>query len=175
MKHAKDLQKGVTILEMVISVAIFSIILLQVVTFLFSMNFTVGRLKAEREAQETAKRLMEIIAYEMRSARSVYTPTTTANQLSLETIHYPPENEVITYIDFFLCGTDLCMKEEGMTTPLVLNSESVRVDTLSFNQTTINGIPSVQVTLTVGYKNPTNQPLHAATATLVSTIALRGN
>ena len=54
---------------------------------------------------------MDIMVREIKEAKSVYTPTTNSSQLSLETINYLPVDEENTYIDFFLCGSSLCLKK----------------------------------------------------------------
>lgn len=158
--------KGFSLLELLISLAIFSMILLAVVSFLLSMNASVAQTKADREASENARRALEEITYEIRSAKSIYTPTTTINQLSLETSRYLPDGETSTFIDFFLCGSAICFKKESQN-PIVLTSDSVSVTNLVFSQISTGTNPSIQINLTA--KSADN----SSSITLVSTASLR--
>lgn len=157
-------QKGFSLLEIVISVALFSIILLLLVSSLMSMNTSNLKTTADREASENARRALDEITYEIRSAESIYTPTTTASQLSLETSRYLPSGETDTFIDFFLCGTAICLKKESQD-PIALTSDSVQVTNLVFSQISTGGKPSVQIMLTVNYLN--------SSAVLTSTASIR--
>ena len=139
--------EGFSLLEIIISLAMFSMIMLAVVSFLMSMNTSNLKTTADREAGENAKNALEQITREIKSAESIYTPTTTTNQLSLETSRYLPAGETDTFIDFFLCGTAVCFKKE-LQSPVVLTSDSVRVTNLTFLQISTGAIPSVQVSIT---------------------------
>src|SRR3989344_4199286 len=125
--------RGFSIIELLVSISIFSIILSVVISFLISASLSNTRSRVDREAQENARRVMDAITYEIRNSKSIYTSTTTSNQLSLETAKYLPADETTTFIDFFLCGTDLCLKKESQNN-VILNSDSVEVTSLSFTQ-----------------------------------------
>ena len=168
------LSSGVTIIELIISLAIFSFILLVVVSFLVLTNTSNTRSKANREAQENARRVLDKITYEVRNAKNIYTPTTTSNQLSLKTTKYLPFDENYTFIDFFICGADLCLKKESQN-PIILNSDSVVISSILFTQIMNGTIPSLQINLVVSYKNPNNNPVSAVVTNLTSTVSLRSN
>lgn len=147
--------KGFSLVEILVSVALFSMILLAVFSFLSSMNISNQQTKADREAGENAKRALEVITSEIRSAKSIYTPTTTASQLSLETFRYLPSGETVAFIDFFLCGSAICFKKE-MQEPIAITSDSVQVTSLAFTQISTGSSPSVKVDLTVSSSNAGN-------------------
>lgn len=163
---------GLLIIEVLISVAIFSFILLVVISFLFSVTDSNSKTKADREVGENARTVLDQMTYEIRSAKSVYTPTTTSSQLSLETSRYLPADEVSTFIDFFLCGSAICLKKESQN-PIALTSDSVQATNLSFSQISNNGKPSIKINLTVDYDNPSNNPNSSSSITLTSTASLR--
>jgi prepilin-type N-terminal cleavage/methylation domain-containing protein len=175
--HVLQEEYGFTLIEIIISLAIFAFLMTVVVSFLFWMNFANTRSKADREVQENARRLMDEIMYEVKSAKGVYTSTTSSSQLSLETTHYLPTDETTTYIDFFLCGSDLkslCLKKESQN-PVFLNSDSIQVTGLTFTQVLNNGtIPSLQVALTVAYKGM-GDAASSASMTINSTVSTRFN
>lgn len=163
-KEKFKFEKGISLLEAVFYIAILSIIISAVTAFVFALVTSEYTTQADREVGENARRAMEIMTYEIRSANSVYSPTTTQNQLSLQTFSYPPENEDSTYIDFFLCGTKICMKKESQD-PVAITSESVEVDQLSFSSVLVNNMPSIKIDLTINCRN--------SSINLISTASLR--
>lgn len=162
---------GFTLLEIIVSLTIFSLILLAIVSFLISMNNSILKAKAGREVSENAQKAMREITYEIRSARGVYTPTTTESQLSLETSSYLPAGEDTTYIDFFLCGSAICMKKESQD-PFALTSSSVNVTDLSFTQVSTGTSPSILISMTLNYAGSGIGP-DTSSITLTSTASLR--
>jgi len=144
------IKKGFTLIEVVVSLAIFSVILLAILSFYFWINYASSKTKAEREVVESARRAVDIISKEIRSAKSIYSPTTSAGQLSLETTSYLPSQETDSYIDFFLCGERICFKKESQD-PVAITSDSVRITSLVFTQLSTNGKSSVKIDLTAGY------------------------
>jgi len=170
--HSPKRPLGFTLTEVLVYVAILSIIILAVSGFLAWTMRTNTKVKAMRETQDNARRAMEIMTYEIKEAKSIYTPTTTSNQLSLETTHYLPGGENTTYIDFYLCGTQLCLKKESQN-PIALTSDRVEVNNLIFSQIITGETPSVQIDLGINYKNPQNRPEYQASVNLKSTASLR--
>ena len=165
-------KRGFTIVEILVSVAIFSIVLLAIISFILWMNYYNAKTKADREVSENARRILNVMTYEVRGAKSVYTPTTTSNQLSLEITRYLPSGESYSFIDFFICGSALCMKKESQN-PIILNSESVEISLLTFSEILNGTKPSVKINLTVNYKNPNNDSGNYASVSLTSTASLR--
>lgn len=174
--HAESEQvfkKAFTLIEVLVYIAILAII----VSVVFSSFLWIGRsgtkTKAMREVLNNASLSMEKMTYEIREAKSVYSPTTDSVQLSLETTKYLPTGEEITYIDFYLCGTRLCFKKESYDT-IALTSDKVEVKEINFAQiATTSTIPSVQISLVIDYKNPHNRPEYRASINLTSTASLR--
>jgi hypothetical protein len=119
---------------------------------------------------------MEQITYEIREAKSVYTPTSIFNsnpgQLSLETEKYLPAGEDKSYIDFYILDGRLCLKKESQN-PIFLTSDRVEVTNLVFSRIVTNQIPSIQINLTVNYKNPNGRPEYQSSVSLQSVDSLR--
>ena len=153
--------------------SVLSIIILAVSGFLTWTMRSNTKTKAMRETQDNARRAMEIMTYEIKEAKSIYTPTTTSNQLSLETTHYLPGGENTTYIDFYLCGTQLCLKKESQQNPIALTSNRVEVKNLVFSQIVTDSAPSIQINLRIDYKTETARPEYQASFITTSTISLR--
>lgn len=164
---------GFTLMEVLVYISVFSIIILTISSFvIWSIRSTV-KAKVMRETLDSAGRAMKILTYEIREAESIYIPTTTLNQLSLQTAHYLPEGEKTTYIDFYLCGEQLCLKKESQN-PIALTSDKVEVSNLEFSEVaTTSAIPSIQILFKMDYKNPSDRPEYRASVNLISTVSLR--
>ncbi|MDO8436167.1 MAG: type II secretion system protein, partial [bacterium] len=81
---------GFTLMEILVYIAVLAIIISAVLAFLSWAVKSNTKIKAMREVSDNANRAMELMAYEIREAKSVYTPTATSTQLSLETSHSLP-------------------------------------------------------------------------------------
>ena len=165
-------KKGFTLLEILVYIGVLGIIIVAISSFLIWATQSNTKAKVMRETLDNARRAMEIMTYEIREAKNIYTPTSTSTQLSLEITHYLPERETRSYIDFYLCNFHLCLKKESQN-PISLTSDNVEVENLSFTQVITNGVPSVQINLKLDYKNPNNRPEYQATVELNSTVSLR--
>lgn len=167
-------RKGFTLIEVLIYIAVLGIIISAISSFLLWTIDSYAKGKALRESMNNAKRAMDIMTYEIKEAKSIYTPNTTSTQLSLETTHYLPTGEDTTYIDFYICENRLCLKKEDQD-PIAISSDRVEVESLSFvpvSTLTLSG-SSVQINLTIKYKNPANLPKYEASTNLISTVSLR--
>lgn len=164
-------------MEILVYISVLTIVIFVASSFFLWISKSNAKTKATRETLDNARRAMEIMTYEIREAKSIYTPTsifsTSSGQISLETKKYLPEGETFSYIDFYLCESRLCLKKEGMN-PIALTSDRVEIKNLEFNQiATTSTFPSIQINLKVDYKNPKNRPELMVSVTLNSTVSLR--
>lgn len=166
-------QKAFTLIEILVYVAVLSIIMVAVFSFAIWVIQTNTKIRTMREVRDMAQMAMEQIVSEIREAKTVYAPTSASSQLSLETTKYLPSGETATFIEFYLCQTRLCLKKEGQN-PVALTSDRVEVKTLFFQRVNSGQTDSVQVELQIDYKNPAQKPEYAASLTLKSTASLRG-
>jgi len=170
------IKKGFTLIEMLIYIAVLSIIILAVSSFFLWTVRSNTKAKAMRETQDNARRIMEIMTSEIKEAKNIYTPTSIFDshpgQLSLETTKYLPEGETKSYIDFYLCEERLCLKKESQN-PITLTSDQVKVSNLVFTQIVSGEIPSIQIDLRIDFKDTTGRPEYQASVNLKSTASLR--
>lgn len=176
VKNPLSLQKrgeGFTLIETIVYVAALSIIIVAIGSFLIWAIQSNDKARVMRETLNNARRIMEIMTYEIKEAKSVYIPTATTTQISLETSKYLPEGEITTYIDFYLASTTIYFKKESQE-PIALNSDRVEVKDLAFNQiSTTSTISSIQINFKIDYKNPSNKPQYSASVNVTSTVSMR--
>ena len=165
-------RQGFTLMEVLIYIAVLAIVFLAVSSFLTWSVKTSAKAAAIRETTDNARRAMEIMIYEIREAKGIYSPTSTSTQLSLETIHYLPAGENSTFIDFYLCGEatgTICFKKESQN-PIAITSDKVKVNNLIFTRISTT-TPSVQIQLKLDYKAQAQE--HQTSIDLISTASLR--
>ncbi|MBI2577900.1 MAG: hypothetical protein HYV77_03610 [Candidatus Wildermuthbacteria bacterium] len=169
----KGFSRGVTYIELIVYIAILVVVVSGATSFLLWTARLHLRSQSFQEVTDNASNALNTITREIRKSAGIYTPTTSSTQLSLATKEYMPAGESSSYIDFFLCGTALCLKKESQN-PVVLTSDRVEVTSLQFQEvrTGLNR-SSVQIAIGVEYKNPDNRPDLEASITLTSTASLR--
>ncbi len=157
--------KGFSLIEMLLYLGIFVILfalIISFVTWVYKINI---RSTIKRELSSDIRNVMDIIGREIRQAESIYSPLTSLSQLSLKTNYYLPVDEPFSYIDFFVCGDQICFKKENQD-PVSLISEKTTLKELSFKITDFN---AVTIYLSLERKDPfglfSPQPLSQATST----------
>lgn len=169
--------RGFSLIEVLIYIAVVAVLTVAVAgTFLWLVKYQT-KAGAIQEATDNAAFLMAVISREIRSAQQVYLATTVLNndsgQLSLKTAQGALDGETITYIDFYLCGNQLCLKREGAP-PIILSSDKVEIEQLKFNRIVTGQRESLEIILTLGFTNPKNVPEKEASLTLNSVASLGG-
>ena len=168
---------GFTLTEVLVYITVLTVIASAAASFFLWINRSNAKSRAIRESIDNSRRAMHIISHEIREASGIYTPTcsfsTTSSQLSLETSNYLPSGESRTYIDFFICGKQLCLKKEGQD-PIAITSENVKVERLEFNQiSTTSTAPSIQIGLGIEYNTPSLRSEEQFSVNTTSTASLR--
>ena len=157
---------GFTLMEILVYIGVLSIIVVVISSFLLWLSSSTTKARAMREVLDNARRVVEIMTYEIKKAKSV-SSTSTATHLFLENA---------TATEFYLCGTastTLCLKKE-FESPVNLTSDKVEIKNLTFTQiATATTTPSVQINLKVDYKNPGDIPEYQASVSITSTVSLR--
>ena len=165
-------QKSFTLIETLVYVIVLGIIIGVISSLLLWQIYTNAKAKVARETFDSARIAMDRMTREIKEAISIYEPTTNPFQLSLEKVYEGVNGEATTYVDFYLCDTQLCIKEEWQDSK-VLTSNAVEVTNLVFTKVMTDSIPSVQIDLTLNYKNPSGKPEYNASINLTSTTSLR--
>ena len=169
----KTSQSGFTLLEILASIAIFFVVMAVLTGFIVWMYRINARIGASREAADNLQRVMETIVREARRAESVYTPTTNDRQLSLKVYNNLPVGEIYSFVDFFVCGTQLCLKKEE-SDPIALTSDKLQIKDFYIKQIMEGTSPSsVQIGFSLDYSQAGGTPDTVQMITATSTAVLR--
>jgi len=160
----KKLPKGFTLIEILVYIGVLSIITLSLSYFIIWSIHSANKIETMREVLYNERRTSEIMAHEIREAKSV-SSSSTATYLSLEKTDG-------TFIDFYLASSTLYQKE-GSGNPVALTSAQVEIKNLEFKQVISSTTPSVQITLQIDYKNPLSLPQYQSSINATSTVCLR--
>lgn len=171
-KEDKKFLAGFSLFEVLIYLSIAFVVLAVIVGFVFWLIDSNNKNRIIAQTIDSSKRAMEIITYEVKAAENIYAPTSSGSQLSLKTNKYLPEDEKSTYIDFYLCGTQLCLKRESQD-PIILTPPSIEISNLSFTYILFGPSASIKIDLTANYQNPSNRPEYNFSTNLISTVSLR--
>ena len=147
MKHSQ----GFTMVEMIVYMGALVLLIGTVATLLLWMVRANNQVHVRNEAVANVEHALSQMTNEVREAQSVYTPTmTTSSQLSLQTRKNVLASEDFTYIDFFLCGTRLCVKRESQA-PQAITSENIEIQSLEFTQVQTGGTSSIYMVVEASY------------------------
>ncbi len=169
--------KGFTLMEMVIYIAIMIIIVVMIGGFIPQLVRENLYMQSKGEVLENTKAALDIMGQEIKHASGVYTPTSvfdsSPGQLSLETTRNTIATEDNTFIDFYVDDGRLYEKKEEQDAELI-TSEKIKVDDLTF--TYLNSDESyqaVRISMTAYFDSPSAEVQDQSTVTLTTTVSLR--
>jgi len=168
----KQHKKGFTLIEMVVYAALLVLIVGAISVLLFGTLKSHAKTRVTRDVMHNITLAVDAVFLEVKEAEDIYDSTTSTDQLSLVTTKNIPTGETVTYVDFFICDTRLCIKRENQS-PIALTSESVEIRSLEFKKVVTGLIPSIQMTLLIGSNNPNNRPELEAEIETISVVSFR--
>lgn len=165
------LNKGFSIVELLISIAIMSIVVVVAVTVMRSALNNEKRGRALEEVEWQASFIMNTISQSLRNGTAINSPaagvTATTTSIAISTI--PAENPTV----FTLTNGRVTISEAGGSA-IPISSTAVTVTTLTFqNVTAGTNEGSIRVTLGLRYNNPNNIPEQSYSTTRVTTVSMR--
>ena len=175
---SKNSRIGFTLIEIVVYIAVIGIIggmILSSIIWGIRIN---NELKVKEEILGNASQAMETMIYEIREAKNIIVPISHFDnhpgQLCLETTKYILPGEEAAYVDFYIDDNDrLCLKRENQI-PALLTSDKVKVTSLVFtNLTSLDPFSSIQISLTIEYKELFKESKYKRSINLTSTAAPR--
>lgn len=170
-------RRGFSLIELVVYVGVITILTSAIVLFAMWTIQVAAKIKINYALTNNARRAMEIMTYEIKKSKSIYTPTSifgaSPGHLSLEQTATSSPQETTTFIDFFLCGQNLCEKKEGQN-PVALTNDQVKITNLSFTQLSNSSTaPSVQISFRLESANLSNRPEYNGFIELTNAATLR--
>ncbi len=172
MKSTQLFSRGFTLTEALVYMSILILLISSIGAFflwavrLHTKTLALGAVTAN------IQRALGVLTSEIRWAQSIYEPTTSLIQLSLETSNQTPAGESSTYVDFFVCEQRLCLKREGQN-PIALTSQQVEVTDFQVEEVGTDTASSVEITLEIQYQNPNNRPELDASRSITTTVSSR--
>ena len=169
---------GFTLIEVVVYIAVIGIVGGMITSFIVWGIRINNELKVKEEILSNASQAMEAMIYEIKEAKNIIVPISHFDnhpgQLCLETIEDILPGEETAYVDFYIDNDDrLCLKRENQI-PASLTSGKVRVTNLVFtNFTSLNSFPSIQINLTIEYKDSFGGSEYKKSISLTSTATPR--
>src|SRR3989344_7637773 len=138
---------GFTLVEMLLYVICLVLVIGAVSAILVWTVRASSEVQTRNELTAGLEHALSLMSNEIREAQSIYTPTTSSAQLSLHTLNNVPVGETSTYIDFFLCGTRLCLKREFQV-PQPLTADRLEIQSIAFTHVKTGGASSMHIMLT---------------------------
>lgn len=172
MKQDNRPNLGFSLIEIMVYVSILSFVILSVISLFLWSNRTQAKARAITEVVSSSNRAIDIITGEITKSSGIYYPTSTTTQITLSTLHQPPDGETETYTDIYLCGTQVCLKKESQD-PVAITSDAVYVNELRFLQISASTSPSVRITLSLDYADFRSRPDYRTTYSITTTASLR--
>ncbi len=168
-------KRGFTLIELLIYIATVVFIIGAVGSLLIWSIRLQTKAKIQEELIRNGDRAMSVMLRTTQEAQAIYTPTgllnSPAGQLSLQ-MRPSAQGEEYSYIDFFLCEARVCFKKEGQE-PIVLTTENIEINNLTFLLIGSGDFPSLQITLGMRYKSDAARPEYKAFLTLQSSASVR--
>ena len=168
-------QKGLSLIEVIVYVALLGFVLTLIANFLIQITSAYRTLDQKREAASNARLILETLRNSIEAAREVYAPTSAFNrdlgQLSLVSAEGAGAGHATRYIDFWIDNGRLWIRREGSADETI-SSARVQVSKLYLERIMQGfGREAVKITLVI---DPLNTRV-SESVTLHSTFVLRGS
>ncbi len=165
-------EKGLTLLETIVYMALVSIVVLAFVSFALDVVGTAQKARVQQEVQQNARFVVERINHEIRSASSLNAGSSTFD--SHPGVLFLATDDVLTNpIVFDVSGGVLRISEAGGAAQ-DLTSSKMTVSNFVITNLSVSGRTSnVKVELTIDYKNPEGSELFNANSTMRTSGVIR--
>jgi hypothetical protein len=167
------MKKGVTIVEMIVYVAVLSLIATAFVTMSINMMSLKSKTVSQQEIESNLRFISQKINYEIRNAKAI--SATTATSITLTTVDSSRDPTV-----FDLSGGDIRMGFGSAgscpsTSPCILNSTMVNISTFSVTDMSDAGgkTENIRYTIAGNYINNTGRADFAANGSINGSAEIR--
>ncbi len=154
MQNKNHFEKGITLVELLISLGIIATLLTLMVTFFFTLSLSRIKNQTMTEVEQQGAQVMQLIVHTIRNAEAIIIPAQgiTSSSLSLDVINATDDPTV------FDLGNDMIRITESTDSPIPLTNTRVAASGLSFynlSRNTTAGTIHIQFTLT--HVNPSGR------------------
>jgi Tfp pilus assembly protein PilW len=164
-------QKGFTLVEVVLYVAICSLLLVTISVFLSFLLGARVRSQAITEVNQQGFQVMSLITQTIRNGRSIQVPSTgvSSSTLSITTV-----NALLNPTIFNISSTTVKIKE-GSQVAIPLTNSRIRVSNLLFQNVSSGSSTEkiIRVSYTIDYINPTGRSEYSFTKSFSGSATLR--
>lgn len=162
--------KGFTLLELVLSIALISLLVGVVSIFFVTMTRAQTKNQTILEVEEQGIAAMQMITQTIRNAASINTPASGLSAASLSlAVSDTAKNPTI----FDISETTLRIKE-GSTSPIPLINSRIVISELTFQNLSAPGTSgTVRATFTLSYVNPNNTSEYDYSKTFIGSASLK--
>lgn len=167
----RKLQKGFTILEMLLYVSICSVLLLSLSLFITYLYGSRIKNQSIADVNQQGTQVMQLITETIRNAKSVDTPGIGATSQTLSLTVLDP----LLSPTVFNIGSGTLQITEGSGPTVLLTNSHVTVSSLGFQNisSASSSDRTVQVNFIIDYKNPSGRNEYSFTKTFTGSATLR--
>ncbi|OGY45136.1 MAG: hypothetical protein A2729_00065 [Candidatus Buchananbacteria bacterium RIFCSPHIGHO2_01_FULL_39_14] len=165
ISNLKSLNRGFTLVETIIYVAIVSIILVSISYLILDILGSQTKNTAQLEVSYNLKTIANFLRQDIKAAQNI-------NSLSGQTFNLAMAGDDITYN--FDLGNRQITRQVGSLSPAVINTNQVMINGSFFDFSYLARSKNVGINLMIEYKNPDNLPDYNASTTIDFAVELRG-
>ena len=141
-------QKGFTLIEVLLYIAIIGMIVQGFITFTLSITATNSKAYVVQEVHANTRMALDLISQKIRAADDVITPSK-GNSTSTLVLNMPDPNPDLT----FSVIDDILSMTEGATSSTPITSNKINISVLTFtNLTIVEGKDNIKIEITADYK-----------------------
>lgn len=171
MKYLKKLhlQKGTTLLEIVLYIGILTILLSALIPFAWNLVDSGAKSSTNQEIFTQGQYVADRITYEIRNASSIN--SVSATQISLATANAATNPTTISL------NNGVINMQQGVASPIALNSVNTKVTSLNFTNYSDSSTQNVQFTFTIiaNFAGAGTRQEYNGTVTMEGTADVRSN
>lgn len=175
--HKLQTNKGFTLIEIIIYIALFSILTIATLNSIFNILTAYQKGQFKKSAINEANYVLKTIVTEIEQSKKIYAPTSSfavaSGQLSLETIQNIPTDETYGFEDIYLDNGKIWLKRENQNA-IALTSDKNLVTNLNFIHLDA-GANYESVKITIDIESREGKPETKAKVNLTSTATPRGD
>ena len=174
MNRQKKYKNGFTLIELIIYVAIISIIATAFITFSISIIDSKGKTDVIQEVNANVRSALDIVTRHVRSASGLNVASSTFDtDPGILTINTNSSSTDPTVIELNQDDGTLQLTQ-GASSPVSVTSNVIKVTNLMFtNLTASSSRENIRIQMTLEYSGPTDDPVYQYSRSLQTAVSIR--